>query len=126
MNVLRMLLLVALLMMSTSASAEKGRADDLKAEDLPVSLERIQRKLAQAPPSPAGSALKIQYYVEVYGRAPTIDLFANFDLEKGPVPYGGPTHSDFLQLVTPQEFRSPPADFAALAAWLVQRLGKKR
>lgn len=98
----------------------------LRAEKLPISIERIQRKLAQAPRSSANPlSLRLEYYIEVYGKAPRLDLFTDFDLEHGPVPYGAPTHAEFLQLLTPQEFRAPAADFPALIAWLAQQLAKK-
>ncbi len=75
-----------------------GDPDLLPAEELPVSLARIRRKLAQAPPSHAG-----------------------FDLHAAPVPYGAPTHSDMIRHVTPEEFRTPGMSLApvwALVKWL--------
>ena len=94
----------------------------LRAEELPVSLERIKRKLAQVPPS-REFHLRLDYYIEVYGRAPQLDIFESFDLHNGPVPYGAPTHSDMVQHATPQEFRSPPilslgSSLSALIGWL--------
>ncbi len=69
--------------------------------------------------------LKLEYYIEVYGTAPKLDLFADFDLRAGPVPFSPPTHQDFLDVVTPQGFRTPAMDLNALVAWLAQRLGSK-
>ncbi len=79
----------------------------LPAEDLPVSLERITRKLAQVEPSQS-SVLRLDYYVEVYGRAPRIDVFQAFDVHSGPVPYGAPTHAELLSLILPPESHAPP------------------
>ncbi len=94
--------------------------DLLPAEELPVSLARIRRKLAQAPPSHT-SLLRLDVYVEVVGKAPAFHLFEGFDLHAGPVPYGAPTHSDMIRHVTPEEFRTPGMSLApvwALVKWL--------
>ena len=95
--------------------------DLLRAEELPVSLARIRRKLAQAPPSHA-SLLRLDVYVEVIGKAPAFHIFEGVDLHAGPVPYGAPTHSDLIRHVTPEEFRSPSvplvAPVMALIKWL--------
>lgn len=64
--------------------------------------------------------------MEVYGKAPRLELFApEINLTNAPVMYGGMTHQEFLSVVTPEEFRSPPADIsgaiAALIKWAVQK-----
>ena len=79
------------------------------ADDLPVSLSRIQRALA-APP-----ALKILepqmrngrpvYRVDVEGAKIDIRTLLSKDALRGPVPYGGMTHQEFLDLVTPDDVR---------------------
>jgi hypothetical protein len=92
--------------------------------ELPVSIERIRRKLAQAPPSKT-KGLKLEYYVEVYGKSPRLDFLAEFDPTAGAVQYGSPTHQEFLNLVTPQEFRSPPADLLTPAIALMKWLADK-
>ncbi len=98
-----------------------GDPDLLRAEELPVSLARIRRKLAQAPPSHE-SLLRLDIYIEVVGKAPALNIFEGFDLHAGPVPYGAPTHSDLIRHVTPEEFRSPSvplvAPVMALFRWL--------
>jgi hypothetical protein len=92
--------------------------------ELPVSIERIRRKLAQAAPSKT-TGLRLEYYVEVYGRSPRLDFLAEFDPTTDAVQYGSPTHQEFLNLVTPQEFKSPPADLLggalALMKWLAEK-----
>ena len=97
----------------------------IKAEDLPISITRIRQKLVQLPRSTeATHGLKLEYYIEVIGKAPQVDFFTNFDVNSGPAPFSPPTHQDFLNVVTPQGFRTPPVDFSALMAWLAQRFGK--
>ena len=54
--------------------------------ELPVSIQRIRRKLAQAPPSKT-TGLKLEYYVDVYGKSPRLDFLAEFDPTTGAVQY---------------------------------------
>ena len=71
------------------------------AEELPVSLDRIQRALASPPPI----ALKEQnpvFRLEIYGRKPTLEDILGERFWIGPTPYGGMTHQDFLNMVTPK------------------------
>ena len=99
-----------------------GDLNLLRAEELPVSLSRIRRKLAQAPPSRA-SPLRLDVYVEVVGKAPAFRIFEGVDLQAGPVPYGAPTHSDMIRHVTPQEFRAPSISLAPVLA-LIKKLSR--
>ena len=78
-------------------------------ESLPVSLDRIQRALA----APPGIELKEQnpvFRLEVFGRKPTIEELLGERFWIGPTPYGGMTHADFLNMVTP-ELARPYAGF---------------
>ena len=78
-------------------------------DDLPVSLSRIQRALA-APP-----ALKILeprmrdgrpvYRVDIEGAKIDLRALLAKDALRGPVPYGGMTHQEFLDMVTPDDVR---------------------
>ncbi len=43
------------------------------------------------------------FRVEVLGRKPTIEDILGPDYLKGPVPYGGMTHQEFLDMVTPKD-----------------------
>jgi len=90
---------------------------------LPLDLERIQRELRQAATmAEERDGLNLRYQIEVYGRAPQIQLFTPEDnLTTGPVPYGAPTHREIVDHITPQEFRSPVMDFNALFRWLAEK-----
>lgn len=90
----------------------------------PLSIVRIQRELRQAQPTLSETALK--YYVQVYGQAPKIDVFKLKADSIGVVPWGAPTHQDFIDLWTPQEFRAPAADIPGAIFWLAQRLARKK
>jgi hypothetical protein len=97
-------------------------------DQLGVSFERIKRELRETPPAPKSSSLlHLNFHVEVYGKAPKIDLLAGVDLSPtGAVRYGGMTHREFLDVTMPQAFKSPPADLLSLFTLAVQQLIKKQ
>ena len=69
--------------------------------DLPVSLDRIQRALS-APPAIDLKEQHPVFRVEVYGRKPTLEDILGERFWIGPTPYGGMTHQEFLDMVTPK------------------------
>ncbi len=74
------------------------------AEELPVSLDRIQRALSTRP----AIELKEQHPVfrlEVFGRKPTLEDILGEKFWLGPSSYGGMTHQEFMNKVTPQELQ---------------------
>ena len=77
--------------------------------DLPVSLDRIRKSLAERPGLSASLPWRKdlpRFYVEVLG-TPSFDAFLQgFDLVNGPVPRAGMTHSEFMSMVTPKELYS--------------------
>lgn len=93
---------------------------------LPINLNRINRGLRQTSERVERDGLRLRYSIDVYGTAPRIDVLdpARDNLLRGPVPYGGPTHQEMLQIMTPQEFRAPAADFSGLIRWLQDRSKK--
>jgi hypothetical protein len=94
--------------------------------NLGVSLSRIRRELHEIPPVKSG-LLRYDFHVEVYGQSPKVDFFKDFDLSpNGAVRYGGMTHAEFLNVVTPQAFRAPSGDLLSLAAFAIQQLTKKK
>jgi hypothetical protein len=92
-----------------SSSTPPGDAEPATADDLPVSLARIQRALS------APSLLKILeptirdgrpvYRVDVEGAKIDIRTLLSKEALRGAVPYGGMTHQEFLDLVTPDDVR---------------------
>ena len=115
------LLFVALALALTGSVQQNGAASDgvpaksasgqaqVAGETLPVSLERIQRAIAQEP----AIRLKDQdlngdrpvFRVEILGEKLTIEDILGPDYLKGPVPYGGMTHQEFLDMVTPEDVK---------------------
>ena len=83
--------------------AEKPKVDPTI--DLPVDLGRIQRALAKTPMLRFDAQNRPVFRVQVFGDKPTIDDILGPDWAKGPVPHGGMTHQEFLNMVTPTEAR---------------------
>jgi hypothetical protein len=116
----------ALAALTVLGLASVASAQDVNVKLLPISLHRIQRELRQSASSENHEGLRIRYQVDVYGRAPALELFTREDnLKNGPVPYGAPTHKEMLQMMTPQEFRAPAADFSSFMRWLADKANKK-
>lgn len=112
---------------SASATSETPVVD---ASKLGVSLSRIRRELASTATeeSDPQDSLRLQFRVQVIGTAPPIDFLEGFSVS-GPVPYGPPTHQEVLNVLTPQEYRSPVVPIYGLAAAAAQKLwqyNKKR
>jgi hypothetical protein len=108
----------------TGVATTAGAQVDVKL--LPISLHRIQRELQQSASTESHEGLRLRYQIDVYGRAPAIELFTKADnLRSGPVPYGAPTHKEMLNMMTPQEFRTPVMDFSSFMRWLADRANKK-
>ncbi len=97
----------------------------LDASKLGVDISRIRRQLVRVTVREERDGLNLRYAVDVFGVAPAIDLFpsarVNPNYFTGPVPYGAPTHRDFLNLNTPIQHRAPAADFGALFKWLADK-----
>jgi hypothetical protein len=134
-----MALAVAVLMLGMSLSAfaqsapsqgserpETGTSG-IDVDRLPLDLGRIQRELRRSPAdSEAREGLKLRYFLQIYGTAPELKIFTEADnLVRGPVPYGAPTHQEMLNVMTPQEFRTPVMDFSSLLRWASEHLSKK-
>ena len=87
------------------------------ATKLGVSLERIRKGLRITPSteSESGTPLKLNFQVQVFGTAPPLRFFEQFDPVNGPDRYGAPSHSQMVQYWTPEEFRSPAMPISALA-----------
>ena len=105
-----------------AASAQQTSVD---VKRLPIDLAKVTRELRQSTATENRTGLNIRYRVDVYGQAPRIELFTKQDnLAHGPAPYGGPTHRDMIEHVTPQEYRAPYADIGNLIRWLSEKSKK--
>jgi len=97
------LLACALLAMGPQQAAEPAQQPTTTA-DLPVSLERIQRALAAPPPVEFKEQHPV-FRVDIYGRKPTLEDLLGEKFWVGPVPYGGMTHQEFMDMSTPRELQ---------------------
>jgi hypothetical protein len=111
------------------AQTSSASSPTVDAAKLGVDLSRIRRELVEAQEeSDSDSPLRLRYTVQVMGTAPKIDLLEGFSLQ-GAIPYGAPTHSEVLEMLTPREYRSPVVPIYGLAALAAQKLwdyNKKR
>lgn len=96
---------LAAFLILVSEQATPPPAPSSSGTDLPVSLDRIQRALS----IPPALDLKEQhpvFRVEIYGRKPTLEDILGERFWIGPTPYGGMTHQEFLDMVTPKMAQS--------------------
>ena len=71
---------------------------------LPIDLEKIQKALGK-PPAIRLETNRSVFRIEIFARRPTIEDILGRDFLRGPVPYGGMTHQEFLNMVTPSDVR---------------------
>lgn len=77
-------------------------------------------------PTSRTGGLRYDFHVDVVGQNPKVDFFKDFDLSPdGAVRYGGMTHQEFLNVVTPQAFRAPSGDLISLALAAIRQIKKK-
>lgn len=125
-------LVLAVALSAAGAAAAQGRPEQpeprqpqgstIDVSKLPLDLRRIERELERTREREEFSNMRLRTFVDVFGRAPQIELFApNENLNTAPVPWGAPTHQQMLDIMTPQEFRAPAMDFGAFMRWLQDR-----
>jgi hypothetical protein len=86
----------------TRKSARSAEPPRMNPDRLPIDIGRIQRAVSRPPAIRLDSDRQV-FRVEVFGRKPTIEDILGPDYLIGPVPYGGMTHQDFLNMVTPKD-----------------------
>jgi hypothetical protein len=92
----------------TQQPSEPAPTPRVDVSQLPLDLERLQRKLQQAVEREERQAATLRYRIDVVGIAPRIQIFTPDDnLVFGRAPYGAPTHREMMNIVTPREFRTP-------------------
>ena len=118
---------IALLFMACVAVPASAQQADIDASQLPVNVERLQKKLQESVAREQRNGPMLRYTVEVFAKAPRIELFKpQDDLRFGPTPSSAPTHQEMMNIVTPQEFRSPAMDFNNLFRWFKDRSKDKK
>ena len=111
---------------SADGSGGKGDGSSVDVSRLPLNLDRIKRQVRQSTVRDESDGLRLRYVVDVFGQSPRIELFGGLENSlTGPAPYGAPTHQDMLQIMTPQEFSAPAANFGNLFRWLADKAKSK-
>ncbi len=96
----------------------------IDATQLGVSLARIQKGLrtAETKEKAINEGLRVEFNIQVFGTAPRIEILKGIDLRNGQVPGTAPSHTQFMEFVTPPIYRQPALPISALAVWAVQQL----
>ena len=94
---------------------------------LGVDLSKIQKGLfiAEAREKSKSDGLHLEFNVQVYGRAPKIQVLQGIDLTNGAVPGTAPSHNQMIEFWTPPIYRSPALPISTLAYWLGQQMFQK-
>jgi len=87
-----------------SAPSSSAPRNDQSIE-LPVSVAKIQQAISRPAAIQPLRSDRVVFRVEVFAKKPTVEDILGPDYLKGPVPYGGMTHNEFLNMVTPNEFK---------------------
>lgn len=87
-----------------STKAATNAQPSIDVESAGVSLDRIQKAVTR-PPAIRLTETRPVFRVEVFGTRPTIEDILGPDYLKGPVPYSGMSHQEFLDMVTPDAVR---------------------
>jgi len=93
-----------------ATSSTQAASKSASGSDLPVSLKRIKQALAAPPVLKVLDPKEVRdgrpvYRVDVEADKIDIKAILGNDLLRGPVPYGGMTHQEFLDLVTPNDVK---------------------
>jgi hypothetical protein len=92
----------------TPAAQVSPQVKEPSAESMGVSLRAIRQQFKEAPllPLAPGAGLRYDFFVDVLGKRPAIEFFKDFDLStEGAVKWGGVTHQEILNAVTPFPFQ---------------------
>ena len=119
--------LLMVVLAAPSAAGQEGAARDaavLDAGVLPVSLDRIKRRLATLPAPEDRLLLRVTERVNVYARAQAIAVLEGFNVESwtsllggrtgGAIAYGSPTHNETVNAMTPEFWRQRASSLAGI------------
>ena len=93
----------------TSQAQEAPEGSRISAHEInsfPGSLDRIRKQLDRV--TEAGEdddLLRLDYYIDVYGRLPEINIVEGFKLDSGPVRFSVPTTTELLNASTPERYQ---------------------
>lgn len=121
---------VALLMVGPAAPQAAGQEPAgtdgavLDAGALPVSIDRIKRRMAAIPADEHRLLLRLTERVDVYARAQAVAVLEGFNVESwssglggrtgGAIAYGSPTHNETMNAMTPEFWRQRASSLAGI------------
>ena len=91
-----------------NVTAQEAHADSQLQEinSLPGSLDRIRKQLDRITESgDKKDLLRLDYFIDVYGQLPEINIAEGFKLDTGPVRFSVPSTSELLNASTPQRYQ---------------------
>ena len=93
---------------------------------LPVSLDRIGRRLATGPADEDRLLLRLTARINVYARAQAVQVLEGFNVESwtsllggrtgGGIAFGSPTHNEMVNAATPEFWRQRTSSLAGIGA----------
>jgi len=105
------------------AAAEEANADS---GTLPVSLDRIKRRMTALPAGEDRLLLRLTTRINVYARAQAVAVLEGFNVESwrsplggrtgGGIAYGSPTHNEMVNAATPGFWRQRASSLATIGA----------
>lgn len=87
-------------------ASEGSRVSAHEINSFPGSLNRIRKQLDRI--TEAGEdndLLRLDYYIDVYGLLPEINIVEGFKLDSGPVRFSVPTTTELLNASTPERYQ---------------------
>ena len=84
------------------------------------------RSCARRPSVRTYDGLNLRYYVDVFAQAPPHSALhaATTTCSTARCRYGGPSHREMMNMITPQEFRAPVIDFSGSLRWFANKAKK--
>ena len=121
---------IAILVVGLATPAAAGQASAAGAEarldsgTLPVSLDRIKRRMAALPDEEDRLLLRLTTRINVYARAQAVAVLEGFNVESwtsglggrtgGAIAYGSPTHNEIVNAMTPEFWRQRASSLSTI------------
>ena len=120
---------IAILLIGLASPAAAGQASaageaGVDSGTLPVSLDRIKRRMAALPDEDDRLLLRLTTRINVYARAQAVAVLEGFNVESltsglggrtgGAIAYGSPTHNEMITAMTPEFWRQRASSLATV------------
>ena len=128
MRLLSIAVTVALAVGFAAPAAGQDPAGDEATVDggaLPVSLDRVRRRMATLPADEDRLLFRLTARVNVYARAQAVEILRGFNVESwtsliggrtgGAIAYGSPTHNEMVNVATPSFWRERASSLGGIS-----------